>query len=414
MIKSPQTKRFRITRRFLPFGVAFALFLLTVLSIVPVGRMLLERYAFKPGVIESIASSQTPVAFQGLVFQEKALTMPDILPVYGSSEFSAESEFHPSKIFDGKPDGFVPFLIGRGGSQSLVHVLSLAAQGETLRGKKIAVILSPQWFTPEGITSQYLDQNFSPLQAYQILEDPTISKDLKQEIENRLLEFPEVMSKYPTLKRNLLLDQDTMSLSVPRQVEARIAGRIEHLGLTVQDLYDTASFVPLVHEDRIQKNAGSDSSWSFDWDKLRELAQKQGTEATGNNPFGILDSYYTKYIEPQLAQNKGVESKAKLYPSPEYQDLQLLMKVLKEREAQALFVIVPVNGPWYDYIGFSRQERTAYYSRVAQMIKQSGFEVADFSGHEYDRNFLQDTMHIGWKGWVYIDEALDRFDHERS
>lgn len=393
---------------------AFSLFILTLGSILPVGRMLLDHYAFKPGVIQAIAGSQTPVAFQGLIFQEKALTSSDILPVYGSSEFSAESEFHPTKLYYGKPDGFVPFLIGRGGSQSLVHVLSLAAQGDTLHNKKVMVILSPQWFETGGITPQYLDQNFSPLQTYQILYDSNLSAGVKQQLSKRLLEFPEVVNKYPILAKNLAYHARNVSLKQPVQILVNAAGRIEWWGLQVQDLYNTATFIPLVNKNVIAQNAHNPVPKAPDWANLMEKAQKQGRESTGNNSWGILNSYYSKYIEPELAQKAGSQRKERLYPSPEYQDLQLLMQVLQEQKAKAMFVIVPVNGFWYDNTGFSHQEREAYYTRIKKMIGQNGFEVADFSQHEYDRYFLQDIMHLGWKGWVSVDQEMDQFYHQRS
>jgi len=46
------------------------------------------------------------------------------------------------------------------------------------------------------------------------------------------------------------------------------------------------------------------------------------------------------------------------------------------------------------------------------MVKDKGFQVENFGDHEYDAYFLQDIMHLGWKGWVYVDESLDRFYHE--
>lgn len=393
---------------------AFILFILTLGLIPPVGRMLLEHYAFKPGVIQAIAGSQTPVAFQGLIFQEKALTSSDILPVYGSSEFSAESEFHPTKFYYGKPDGFVPFLMGRGGSQSLVHVLSLAAQGNTLHNKKVMVILSPQWFETGGITSQYLEQNFSPLQTYQILYDPSLSTGVKQQLSKRLLEFPEVVNKHPILAKNLAYHARKESSKQPLQILVNAAGRVEWWGLQVRDLYNTAMFIPLVNKHVIAQNAVNPVPKAPDWTALMKKAEKQGRESTDNNSWGILNSYYSKYIEPEFAQKAGSQSTERLYPSPEYQDLQLLMQVLQEQKAEAMFVIVPVNGFWYDYTGFSRQEREAYYTRIKKMIEQNGFESADFSQHEYDRYFLQDIMHLGWKGWLEVDQAMDQFYHQRA
>lgn len=403
-----------IKRRCIAPGLAFVLFVLTLLILALNGKLFLDRYTFKPGVIETIASSQTPIAYQGLILQEKALESSDVLPVYGSSEFSAVSEFHPSTFFNGKKDGFVPFLIGRGGSQSLVHVLSLAAQGEKLQGKKVMIILSPQWFLSEGITSQYLKQNFSPLQTYQILYNPDISGEIKQELSSRLLEFPEVLKKYPMLKQNLKYYSKIETHDTPLKSLVHWTGRAEQLGLEVLDVYNTATFVPLVNKQTIAQNAANNAPQTPDWGKLEEAAEKKGLESTGNNSWGILNSYYTEYLEPDLAKSSGSQSQAKLYPSPEYQDLQLLMKVLKEQGAKAMFVIVPVNGFWYDYTGFPVQERAAYYTRIKTMVQENGFELADFSQHEYDRYFLQDIMHLGWKGWVAVDQAMDQFYHERS
>ncbi|MEF2111721.1 D-alanyl-lipoteichoic acid biosynthesis protein DltD, partial [Clostridium frigoriphilum] len=38
-----------------------------------------------------------------------------------------------------------------------------------------------------------------------------------------------------------------------------------------------------------------------------------------------------------------------------------------------------------------------------------GFEVADFSKYEDENYFLMDSAHIGWKGWVYVNEAIDKY-----
>lgn len=405
-----------------PVLVALILFLLTLSLVEPLTGALLDRFYFKPGVVQAAGSSQTPIAFQGVALQEKALIYPDILPVYGSSEFSSESEFHPWKVFDGKPTGFVPFLVGRGGSQSLIHSLSLAAQGDTLQGKRVAIILSAQWFIPEGMKSEYLAQNFSPLQVYRLLYDASFSSELRGEIAARLLEYPEVLDSYPTLERILSGykddDEKRSWIGTPYSVANWVKGWTEMKALVLRDAMETARFLPLLKEDVVHRNADTvNVDWegetsSLDWGKLQKAANLQGKALTGNNSFYVANSYFTKYIAPDLKKLKGSEGEASLYPSPEYQDFQILMNVLKEKDVQALFVIVPTNGKWYDYISFPREERKGYYTRVKEMIQKNGFEVADFSGHEYEPYFLQDIMHLGWKGWVYVDEALDKFYHQ--
>ncbi len=54
-----------------------------------------------------------------------------------------------------------------------------------------------------------------------------------------------------------------------------------------------------------------------------------------------------------------------------------------------------------------------YYKKVREQVEKAGYPVVDFSGHEYDKYFLKDTIHLGWKGWIYFDEAVQNFYTEK-
>lgn len=54
-----------------------------------------------------------------------------------------------------------------------------------------------------------------------------------------------------------------------------------------------------------------------------------------------------------------------------------------------------------------------YYKKVREQVEKAGYPVVDFSGHEYDKYFLKDTIHLGWKGWIYFDEAVHKFNSEK-
>ncbi|MRQ35814.1 D-alanyl-lipoteichoic acid biosynthesis protein DltD, partial [Bacillus anthracis] len=99
--------------------------------------------------------------------------------------------------------------------------------------------------------------------------------------------------------------------------------------------------------------------------------------------------------------------------SPEYDDLQIVLNIFKEKNVKPLFISVPVNGPWYDYAGFPKERREVYYKKVREQVEKAGYPVVDFSGHEYDKYFLKDTIHLGWKGWIYFDEAVQNFYTEK-
>ncbi len=51
--------------------------------------------------------------------------------------------------------------------------------------------------------------------------------------------------------------------------------------------------------------------------------------------------------------------------------------------------------------------------KVREQVEKAGYPVVDFSGHEYDKYFLKDTIHLGWKGWIYFDEAVQKFYSEK-
>ncbi len=61
------------------------------------------------------------------------------------------------------------FLVGRGGTQSLTHVLSLSALMDNLENRKMVFVLSPQWFVKEGLDELHFAPNFSSQQAYHFL-----------------------------------------------------------------------------------------------------------------------------------------------------------------------------------------------------------------------------------------------------
>lgn len=392
--------------------MAVLLFSMTIFWMGPLNQKIVDLFWLRPGVTQAIGGSQMPVSYQGTILQEKALESLDILPVYGSSEFSAVSEFHPSHLFEGKPTGFTTFLVGRGGTQDIIHALNMAALGDSLKGKKIAVILSAQWFASEGISPTYFKQNFSPLHAYRMLFDSSLSGQTKHQLIKRLLTFPEAFDEEPTLCA--LLKSDLLAGQTPsfQHVRLEVKGRMEMAALEVNDAVNTILFTQQLNPVDIARNVTTTAPPLPSWLELKDKAVKSGKTLAQNNKFNILNTYYSKYVQPKLAENRGSATSASLNTSPEYQDLELLLQILKEAKAKPMFIIVPVNGLWYDYIGFPAGERKSYYARIEKMVRDKGFQATNFGDHEYDPYFLQDVMHLGWKGWVYVDEALDRFYHE--
>ena len=99
--------------------------------------------------------------------------------------------------------------------------------------------------------------------------------------------------------------------------------------------------------------------------------------------------------------------------SPEYGDLECFLMTCRDLSITPLLIITPVNGYWYDYIGFPADAREDYYRQIREMADQYHAKVCDFSDREYEPYFMEDTIHIGWKGWVDACEAIYGYAKEK-
>ncbi|WP_416825583.1 D-alanyl-lipoteichoic acid biosynthesis protein DltD [Ectobacillus polymachus] len=385
------------TPKFGPILLAFLIF--CILLFLP-NSFLLSLLNDKK--LEDAATSLNPNVFQGIDLQKKMLEDPKYLPMYGSSELSRLDVYHPSNYFRVNPDGFTPFLIGRGGTQSLTHFLSLAANADQLEGKKIVFVLSPQWFVAEGLNEEHFAPNFSSIQAYDFLFNQTIDPALKKQAAERLLTFDVV-------KKDKLLTTMLDGIVYTDSAHTWKAQAAKPLAYMYRSILQRKDFILSLVTVYGRKPNTDPHLKNLTWDQLEHRADQTGKNDSKSNTYGIDDSYYNDKISQKLAALKGYRANESYDVSPEYNDLQMVLDLLKQKHAQALFISVPVNGPWYDYAGFPQERRQSYYKKVTNQIEQSGFTVADFSDHEYDKYFMKDTIHVGWKGWIYIDEAIKQF-----
>lgn len=396
-------------RRFGPMLIGLLFFYGTILGMKPLIEYTSNFLWLKqPGMIEAIGMKARSEVMLGSLLQTKALVTPDVLPFYGSSELGTGFEFNPTNVFSHRHAGFTPFIIGRGSVQSFVNLLNLAGQ-ENLRGRKMIFTFSPDWFAErKGLDNEHLAMNSSPLHIYQVMLTPDLSAELKREIAQRILEIPEVLKDDPFLQ-NYLQTYITPGLWSKMKVLADWPqAETECAALELQDAINVRYVVNEVKsQEAVPVFQKSKQAEPYDdtWDKLLTQSEQRGKGLITNN-LNILDSLYAKHTE---LGTKGSWSKLKLYPSKEYQDFDLMLRVLQQKGAKPLFVLIPANGRWADYAGFNPQERKDYYRRIRAIIQEKGFSVADFSFREYEPYFMQDTWHLGLKGWAEVDKAIEQY-----
>lgn len=385
-------------RKFGPIITAVVIF--TIVLLIP------NRFFYpllSKQLVNQAAPSLDTKVFQGVALQEKMWADNSYLPMFGSSELSRLDEFHPYNYFRVADNDVIPFLIGRGGTQSLVQYLDLAAMSNSLKDKKMVFVLSPQWFQPTGIDEIHFAPNYSDLQTYRFVFNSDIPMEQKKYVAKRLLSF-EIVNKDSLLKSQLeaIVNPNDTKLKL-NSIAMKPFAFVYMKALERKDILQ--SFF-------VKKNKVTDVNKNLDklsFENMLGMADEFGRKAASNNPFHVLDKYYNTKIRWRLGSLKNYRKDGSYYTSPEYDDLQQILDLLKENNTKVLFLSIPVNGYWYDYIGFPKEERARYYQKIHQMIVDNGFDIADYSDHEYDKYFLQDTIHIGWKGWTYIDRDIKEF-----
>jgi D-alanine transfer protein len=355
--------------------------------------------------VDGLASVYNHEKFDGLLIEKKALSSHRFLFILDSSNLAnTDCAYHPSNIFTRKASGFIPYLVGREGTTSFDHILKVAALNNSIRNQKVVFIVEPSYFLVEKSLKIY--PHFSELHAYHFVFNSKIDRKLKAEIAASMLKNVGVYQD-PVLT---LLLKNLTQRHANKTVNCLISpiGRLILAGLEQKDHF-TAYYLMIKNSHVPHKTAYKPS---LDWSDLLKNAERDGENANRTNRFYIEDDKYENNIQSKLNDYRNYAKKNIYFNTREMNNTHLLLSLFKEFHIKPLLVIEPMNGFWSDFIGLNKNERHQTYTRIKHMIQQSGFGYADFSDHEYDKYFLRDTKHLGGKGWVYVDQAIDRFYHQ--
>lgn len=346
----------------------------------------------------------------GQCLLDQSAAREDNLIIFGSSELrTTEISTHPANFFAGKRAGFQVNLIGRGSCQSLIHAIQIAASGDALTGKKVVLITSPQSYVPDGIAPDLFMANFSPQQFLKLLEDEDLPTELKQKIAARAAELLDAYEDLSGTSMTAIRWKAQAEASPSLAATLRNGALAPYYGLSryLYDLKDKVISKKLLESlpDALPPAGGPD----IDWEGEELAAIEAAKEMTGNNDFGMLDNYYTTYIGSRLERQQNRDAALDYSVSKEYGDLRLLFEVCRKKGIEPLFVHVPLHGAWSDYTGFTAQRRQQYYENVRRIAEEYGIQILDLTGYEYEPYFMCDVMHLGWKGWLAVDQALIRY-----
>jgi D-alanine transfer protein len=130
--------------------------------------------------LDQVALANLEMSRLGLDSQKTVLSRDDYLPVYGSCELNLRVFDRIDSFFASKPTGFRVEPLAKAGNTDLLIAETCAALGPAIRNKKLAVIISPEWFyRPQVLDVQYA-ANFSVEHALAALTSPTLGGAIKK------------------------------------------------------------------------------------------------------------------------------------------------------------------------------------------------------------------------------------------
>lgn len=413
-----------------PAGLALAAILTVVglLLAVELGvRFRLRRH------LEAFGDRMSPAKLSGNALERRAFDTPGFLPVFGSSELNRPAANRPDEFFRRRPAGFAAFTIGRGGNSCLILTQKIAAVGAAARGRKVAIFLSPTWFIKEQVTLGAVKGNLAPLQLGAWIFGDGLSPALKQRIARRLLDYPGAFDRQPLLAAAL----ESLAANTPparwRLAAMRPVGLAQNLFLERIDYCALLREIVMYQNPRAlrreERVSGPGPGETIPWELLAQRAEERDRARGNGNPYSVgaptLETGQKphgrkKAAEPdedamaparkqKAPRNRDAEFLAELAHAKEWIDLGLLLSTLQELGSDALFITQPFNGVYRDLNGNTAGARRAYYAQLHAAIDPTGYPLLDFSAHEEDRFFFNDTGHPSGKAWIYYDHALADF-----
>ncbi|WP_367300695.1 D-alanyl-lipoteichoic acid biosynthesis protein DltD [Leuconostoc carnosum] len=325
------------------------------------------------------------------------------VPFFGSSELLRLDTMHPTMLAEKYDRNYRPFLLGQAGTESLTHYLSMQEMQPALHKKQAVFVVSQQWFTKKQSKLAF-SEFYSPLQTLNWLKsiqhitptDRYIAHELLQE--DRIKNSPFYANLVTKISGNKLLSNHDKKLIALR--------------------YHT-----LLREDQLFSNVTVSNNWNKkvipamkhlpeqdDEDSLLHEATRIGKAQTTNNSFGIKNSFYKYRVKNNVKKLANSQKQFDYRQSEEYADFQAVLSEFAKQHTDVLFVIQPVNQKWANYTGLNKEMYYQSVNKVKQQLTSQGFNnIADFSHEGNKKYFMQDTIHMGWNGWVAADRHIKPF-----
>jgi D-alanyl-lipoteichoic acid biosynthesis protein DltD len=322
----------------------------------------------------------------------------EIIYLLGSSELTNPTVAIPynfiSQHFTTKVFG-----VGHAGNQCLSIYSQLLANEERLENAPIVIILSPGWFestASEGTSSSIFLEYNSKRFLNKIINDKNDS-DLNAYLNMRISQFYEEFSS-PNLELRIMNFKYLANQSILHRAAYAPLIFCDNVLISLRD----NNFSQIKSNNKsFKRNPIITESVPINWDSLYAVSRGNVIKKSTNNSMGIDNDYYIKNINGKIGHTKSVDKKLNI----ELDDCIMLIKLLKEKKANASFVISPLNPFYYRNL----KDISPTISVIENEIKNSGFQylnLLETDSTKYDKALLNDIMHLSDYGWYKIDHFI--------
>ena len=369
-----------------------------VIGLLCAAGMTLSFLVFLPSQSEHDTSKDYGYIYSGAKSSSvdfvRANLRDDSLLMLGSSELSTPAKSVPQipvEVFGKHNYGLHAMCVGEAFDQCLWDAIALGAfaDGGLPRGKVVLTVGLGQ-FTDGGIDASTFGERFSYTLYAGFCKNSAIPEDVRSYVRSRLQE--------------LETNETVLSAAAPSNlfdaVNGAAYGLTDSLRLQNELRRVRAKALPMAAEP----------AETPDWAALREWGLEDAKRMSTNNDWGAEDHFWSEQLEPALKGLEGARASETYTQTPEYTDLDCFLQVCDACDVEPLIVISPSMGPYYDYIGISRETREAAYQRIRDVVaSHERAQLADFSDREYEQYFLFDIVHFGWTGWIDVEQAVYEF-----
>ena len=360
---------------------AFFLALVVVISLLYVSKNEILNYYAKP-LQDSL---QKTISLQNDLESGKIV-------VFGSSELviNPNQKFLPQNYFNN--DLKLPLRIqGNEGQQSFAILSQLAAyHGELIKeNAKVVILLSPSWFTGSNNNGTTI---------------PKFLEFMYPGMMNKLYFQSEIDDSYKILINNYVKNNISY-IKNPNFIYEYSFNELEedYLNNEIKKIliksFDNRDINPpiVTYKNPI-----------LNYESLKIEANKIATPST-NNSYGISDEYFTKHIEPSIKMGSfpySIIVPSELDKNQEYQDLLVLLELLKSYKIKPLFVMQDLH-PYV--FAKNRDEMTNVIKTIKSKIQENNYGYLDmwsYKKEDYEIGTLTDIVHSGELGWVKINQKI--------